>query len=101
MHFAAHVEAPIPEHNHEALDLEKDPDPGMGSHPSDRSGYNRRRAGSAMVSLLMTNLKSAPAGLTSVMRRGGSIDAASVGYCPFPSKRWTTDTALATLCIVT
>jgi len=64
--------------------------------------------GSAMVSLLMTNLKPAPAaprfaaaGLTSVMRRGGSIDAANVGYCPFPSKRWTTNTDLATLCIVT
>jgi hypothetical protein len=28
--------------------------------------------------------------LTSVMRRGGSIDAASVGYCPFSSKRLTT-----------
>ena len=56
-----------------------------------------------MVSLPMTNLKPAPlapriaaAGLTSVMGRGGSIDAANVGFCPFPSKRWTTDTDLAT-----
>ena len=31
LHFAAHVEAPIPEHNHEALDLGKDPDLGMGT----------------------------------------------------------------------
>ena len=97
LHFAAHVEAPIPEHNHEALDLEKDPDPGMGSHPSDGSRYNRRRAGSAMVSLVMTNLKPAPSaprfaatGLSSVMTRGGSNDAANIGYCPFSSKRLTT-----------
>ena len=108
LHFAAHVEAPIPEHNHEAPDLEKDPDPGTGSHPSDRSGYNRRRAGSAMVSVLVTNLKPAhvaprfaAAGLTLVTRTGGSIDAANVGYCPFSSKRLTTDTDLETLCIVT
>jgi hypothetical protein len=26
--FAAHVESPTPEHNHEAHDLGKDPDPG-------------------------------------------------------------------------
>jgi hypothetical protein len=108
LHFAAHVEAPIPEHNHEALDLEKDPDPGMGSHPSERSRYNRRRAGSAMVSLVMTNLKPATAaprfaaaGLTLVMTRGGNIDAANVGFCPLWSTRLNTEADQATLCIVT
>ena len=65
----------------------------MGSYSSDRSRYNRRRAGSAMVSLLVTNLKPAPsaprvaaAGLTSVTGREGSIDAANVGFCPLSSK---------------
>jgi hypothetical protein len=51
-HPAAYVEVP-PEHN-EASDLENDPDPGMGGHSSDRSRYNRRRAGSPVVTLLMT-----------------------------------------------
>jgi hypothetical protein len=44
-----------------------------------------------MVSLLTTDLKPAPsaprvaaAGLTSVVRRGGGMDAANVRFCPLP-----------------
>jgi hypothetical protein len=61
-----------------------------------------------MVSLVMTNLKPAPAaprfaaaGLTSVMTRGGSIDAANVGFRPLCSKRLNTEADQAPLCIVT
>lgn len=85
-HFAPRVEAPTPEHNHEAPDLEKDPDPDMGNHSPDRSTYNRRRAGIPMDSPPVTDLKPAPSaprvaasGLTSVTGRGGSIDAATSG----------------------
>ena len=93
-HSAPHVEAPTPEHTHEAPDLEKDPDPDTGNHLPDRSRYNRRRAGIPMVSLPVTDLKPAPsaprfaaAGLTLVLTRGGSIDAANVGSCPLCSTR--------------
>ena len=61
-----------------------------------------------MVSLLMTDLKPAPsaprvaaAGLTSVMRRGGGIDAANVRFCPLSLARLNMDAGPATLCIVT
>jgi hypothetical protein len=51
-----------------------------------------------MISLLMTDLKPAPsaprfaaAGLTSVMRRGGGIDAANVRFCPLSLARLNVD----------
>ena len=80
----------------------------MGNNSPARSRYDRRRAGSAIVSLLRSDLKPAPSaprsaatGLTSILRRAGGDDAANDGFCPLSSKRLNMDADRTTLRIVT